>query len=53
MSRNVCSDSRFASVFATLVCAWAVALVVLGLSTSPRPEAGFPTPTAVTAAASR
>jgi len=53
MARNVATHSRFASAFATLVCAWAVALVVLGLSTSPRPEAGLDTPAVVTATASR
>jgi len=31
MPRNA-DESRFASAFATLVCAWALALVVLGLS---------------------
>jgi len=53
MARKIRSDSRFASAFATLVCAWAIALVVLGLSTSPRPEAGLDTPAVVTAAESR
>jgi len=53
MARNIGTNSRFASIFATLVCAWVVALVMLGLTTSPRPEAGLATPAAVTAAASR
>ena len=52
MTRNVATNSRFASAFATLVCVWAVALVVLGLTTSPRPEADLGVP-AVTAAAIR
>ena len=53
MSWKIRSDSRFASAFATLVCAWALALVVLGLSTSPRPDAGLARPAAITASASR
>ena len=44
MAHNVATNSRFASVFATLICAWVVALVVLGLSTGPRPAASVDTP---------
>ena len=53
MARNVCNDSRLASAFATLVCAWAVALVVLGLSTAPHSEAGLQFSTAISADAIR
>ena len=49
MARNVGTNSRFASAFATLICAWVVALVVLGLSTGPRPVEDLPTPSVVTA----
>jgi len=53
MARNVRNDSRLASAFATLVCAWAVALVVLGLGTPARSEAGLQLPAVVTANAIR
>ena len=49
MTRNVGTNSRFASAFATLICAWVVALVVLGLTSGPRPVEDLPTPTVVTA----
>ena len=49
MARNAATDSRFASAFATLICAWVVALVVLGLSTGPRPAAGVDTAAVATA----
>jgi hypothetical protein len=32
MRKDLGSNAYYASVFATLVCAWAVALVVLGLA---------------------
>lgn len=32
MTRNARSDSRFASTFAALVCAWVVGLVFAGLA---------------------
>lgn len=53
MARNVCNDSRLASAFATLVCAWAVALVVLGLSTAPHSEARLQFSAAISADAIR
>ncbi len=53
MARNVRNDSRLASAFATLVCAWAVALVMLGLSTASRSEAALEVPTIFTANATR
>ena len=53
MARNVGTNSRFASAFATLICAWVVALVVLGLSSGPRSAAGLDTPAVTTAATSR
>jgi hypothetical protein len=53
MARNVCNDSRLASAFATLVCAWAVALVVLGLSTAPHSAAGLQHSAAISADAIR
>jgi hypothetical protein len=31
MEPNLRNQSRFASIFATFVCAWAIALVALGL----------------------
>jgi hypothetical protein len=49
MARNVRSDSRLASAFATLVCTWAVALVVLGLTTAPSSGNGFDSPPAAAA----
>lgn len=49
MAHNVGTNSRFASAFATLMCAWVVALVMLGLTTGPRPVEGLHTPTVVTA----
>ena len=53
MIRNVRNDSRLASAFATLVCAWALALVVLGLGTPARSEAGQQLSATVTADAIR
>ena len=53
MACNVRKDSRLASAFATLVCAWAVALVVLGLGTTARSETAPDAPTVVTANAAR
>jgi hypothetical protein len=53
MSRNLRNDSRLASAFATLVCAWAVALVLLGLGTAPRSEASFQVSTVISADAIR
>jgi hypothetical protein len=50
MARNVAKSSYVASAFAAAVCAFAVAMVVLGLSTSPRPQAGVDTPAVLTAA---
>jgi hypothetical protein len=51
MARNVGTNSRFAAAFATLMCAWVVALavLVLGLTSEPRPAEGLPTPTVLTA----
>jgi hypothetical protein len=53
MDRTVRTNSRFASAFATLVCAWALALVVLGLGSALRSAASLDTPALVPAAASR
>jgi hypothetical protein len=52
-NRNLRGDARFASAFATLVCAWALALVVLGLATSAGVDAVDPTAVAVAAGARR
>ena len=52
MPRNA-NESRFAAAFATLVCAWALGLVVLSLSTAPRTGAAFETTAVVAAAAGR
>lgn len=52
MTRNG-NESSFATAFATLVCAWVVALVVLGLGSASQPGAGPVTAAAVTAAAQR
>jgi hypothetical protein len=53
MARNLRSDSRLASAFATLVCTWAIALVVLGLTTAPSSGADLASPPVATAAISR
>jgi hypothetical protein len=53
MIRNVRSDSRLAAAFATLVCTWAVALVVLGLTTAPSSDDGHDRPPAASVAAIR
>jgi hypothetical protein len=53
MARNLRNDSRLASAFATLVCVWAVALVVLGLSTAPSSAARVANPPLVSATAGR
>jgi hypothetical protein len=49
MQPEVPGESRFASAFATLVCAWALLFVVLGLAAPLRHDANAPTPAAVTA----
>ena len=49
MARNVGTNSRFAAAFATLICAWVVALVVLGLTTGSRPAEGLHNPAVLTA----
>jgi hypothetical protein len=53
MHRTTRTDSRFASAFAALVCAWALARVVLGLGTASRSAASHDTPALVATAASR
>jgi len=50
MTRNARSDSRFASTFAALVCAWVVGLVFAGLAAARSVDAAC-TPTATVAAA--
>jgi hypothetical protein len=52
MARNLRTDSRLASAFAALVCTWAVALVVLGLTTAST-SIGCETPPAAVAMAIR
>jgi len=51
MQRN--RDSRYAAAFATLVCAWALLLVALGLAAPLRGDATGPTPAAVVASEAR
>ncbi len=53
MTRNLRTDSRFALAFATFVCAWALALVVLGLAASPESAATSGEPTVLAATAGR
>jgi hypothetical protein len=53
MVRELRSDSRFASAFATFVCAWALGLVVLGLTASGGSPGTPDRPTVATAAAVR
>jgi hypothetical protein len=53
MARNVRTDSRLASAFATLVCTWAVVLVVLGLTTAPSSGKDHDTPPVAAAMARR
>jgi hypothetical protein len=52
MERNHRRDSRYAAAFATLICAWALLLVALGLAAPLRDDATAPaaTATAVTVA---
>jgi hypothetical protein len=38
--RNLRRDSRFASIFATFVCVWALLMATIALSTTPRADAG-------------
>ena len=52
MSRHA-NDARLASAFATLVCAWALALVVLGLAGAPRAANAIGTGAIAAATASR
>jgi len=49
MERKIRRDARFATAFATLVCAWALSLVALGLAAPLRDDATAPAPTAVLA----
>ncbi len=53
MECNHRSDSRYASAFATLVCAWALTLVALGLGAPWRGDATASAPAAVVAAEAR
>jgi hypothetical protein len=52
-NRNLRGDARLASAFATLVCAWALALVVLGLATSVGTDPVDPAPVAAATDARR
>jgi hypothetical protein len=51
MQRN--RDSRYAAAFATLVCAWALLLVALGLALPQRGESTGPVSAAIVAADAR
>jgi hypothetical protein len=50
MERNHRQDSRCAAAFATLICAWALLLVALGLAAPLRGDATTPPTAAVVAA---
>jgi len=50
MERKLRRDARLAAAFATLVCAWALVLVAIGLAAPLRDDATASTPTAVVTA---
>ncbi len=50
MERKLHRDARFATAFAALICAWALALVVLGLAAPLRNHATAPAPSLVVTA---
>jgi hypothetical protein len=52
MTRNALGDSRFASIFAALVCAWVVGLVFAGLAAARSGDEAC-TPTATVASSPR
>ena len=54
MDQDRRTDSHYAAAFATLICAWALLLVALGLATPLRATtAPAPAPTALVAADAR
>jgi len=53
MERNQHRDSRYAAAFATLICAWALLLVALGLAAPLRGDAIQPAAAVVATDAQR